>query len=258
MGEIRIGTSGWHHPGWRGDFYPRGLQQRLELEFLSRRLTTIELNSPFHGLRSPADYASWRDRTPEGFVFAVKGHREVTHTRRLRDAAETVAEFFDSGVRELGPKLGPVLWQFPPSLPFHRDRVTAFLDALPPLRHAVEPRHPGFADESFVDLVRDRNIALVLPSSGGRWPEPDRPTADFGYVRLHGDRELYRSHYDDVALTRWAGRIRELAADGDVFAYFDNTMDGAAPHDAVALADRLTPTAEPGPGGSRSTSRARR
>ncbi|RKT53458.1 uncharacterized protein YecE (DUF72 family) [Saccharothrix australiensis] len=241
MGEIRIGTSGWRYPEWRGDFYPRGLQQRLELEFLSRTLNTVELNGPFYGLRKPADYRSWRVRTPDDFVFAVKAHKEVTHLRRLRDAEGAVDEFFASGVLDLGEKLGPVLWQLPPTLPYRPDRVAAFLRHLPgpPVRHALEVRHPSYLVPELIDALTRRGVALVVAESAGRFPQPEELTADFAYVRLHGDRELYASGYSAAALDRWAQKVRAWSRDRDVYVYFDNTMRGAAPHDARSLAARL-------------------
>ncbi|XVV05778.1 DUF72 domain-containing protein [Actinosynnema sp. CA-248983] len=241
MGDIRVGTSGWRYPQWRGDFYPRGLQQRLELDFLSRVLDTVELNGPFYGLRTPNDYTSWRTRTPDDFVFAVKAHREITHHRRLREVDEAVAEFFDSGVRDLGHKLGPVLWQLPPTLPCKPDRLKTFLGLLPAdTRHALEIRHRSYLTPDTTNLLRDKGIALVVAESAGRFPEPEEITADFVYVRLHGDKELYVSQYSDEALDRWATKIRWWARKRDVYVYFDNTMKGAAPHDARALAARLS------------------
>ncbi|NUT46923.1 MAG: DUF72 domain-containing protein [Saccharothrix sp.] len=242
MGKIRIGTSGWRYPEWRGDFYPRGLQQRLELQFLSRRLDTVEINGSFYGLRKPADYGSWSARTPDDFVFAVKGHREITHTKRLRGVREDVSELFSSGVLDLGPKLGPVLWQLPPTLPWRPERLAEFLDLLPgpPVRHALEVRHSSWDTPELVELLQRHNVALVVAESAGRFPEPLELTADFVYARLHGDEELYVSAYSDEALDRWAARFREWSTTRDVFVYFDNTMGGAAPFDALALADRLS------------------
>ncbi|MFE9748512.1 DUF72 domain-containing protein [Saccharothrix saharensis] len=242
VGEIRIGTSGWRYPEWRGDFYPRGLQQRLELQFLSRRLNTVEINGSFYGLRKPTDYKSWFERTPEDFVFAVKGHREITHHKRLRDVGADVAEFFDSGVLDLGPKLGPVLWQLPPMLPWQPERLAAFLDLLPgpPVRHALEVRHPSWETPELLELLARHNVALVAAESAGRFPESRELTADFAYVRLHGDEELYVSAYSDPALDRWASRVRAWSAERDVFVYFDNTMRGAAPFNALTLAERLS------------------
>ncbi|MFD1146353.1 DUF72 domain-containing protein [Saccharothrix hoggarensis] len=241
VGEIRIGTSGWLYPQWRGDFYPRGLQQRLELPFLSRRLNTVEINGSFYGLRKPTDYRSWFQRTPDDFVFAVKGHREITHTKRLRDVGDDVDEFFASGVLDLGAKLGPILWQLPPTLPWRPDRLAAFLERLPgpPVRHALEVRHKTWDDPDLLDLLGRHGVSLVVAESAGRFPELCEVTADFVYVRLHGDHELYVSAYSDLALNRWAARVREWAVDRDVYVYFDNTMHGAAPHNALALAERL-------------------
>ena len=169
VGEIRSGTSGWRYPEWRGEFYPRGLQQRLELQFLSRRLDTVEINGSFYGLRKPTDYKSWFERTPADFVFAVKGHREITHTKRLRDVGKDVEEFFGSGVLDLGPKLGPILWQLPPTLPWRPERLAAFLDLLPgpPVRHALEVRHPSWDTPELVELLAQNNVALVVAESAG-------------------------------------------------------------------------------------------
>jgi uncharacterized protein YecE (DUF72 family) len=239
VGEIRIGTSGWHYPHWRGDFYPRGLQQRLELEFISRMMNSVELNGSFYGLRRPTDYHQWVTRTPDDFVFAVKGHQEVTHVRRLREPGKALEEFFDSGVLDLGPKLGPVLWQLPPTLPFKPDRLAAFLELLPgpPVRHALEVRHPSYDTAELPRLLEKHGVALVLADSAGRFPVLDHDTADFRYVRLHGDQELYISDYSPAALDWWARRVCGWAT--DVYVYFDNTMHGFAPHNALAFADRL-------------------
>ncbi|WP_158842768.1 DUF72 domain-containing protein [Saccharothrix deserti] len=242
VGEIKIGTSGWRHPEWRGDFYPRGLQQRLELQFLSRRLGTVEINGSFYGLRKPTDFQSWSERTPDDFVFAVKGHREITHIKRLRDVEKDVSEFFSSGVLDLGTKLGPILWQLPPTLPWRPERLAAFLELLPgpPVRHAVEVRHPSWDKPELAELLARHGVALVVAESAGRFPELCELTTDFVYARLHGDKELYISTYSDTALDRWAARFREWSATRDVYAYLDNTMRGAAPHDALALIDRLS------------------
>ncbi|WP_461120373.1 DUF72 domain-containing protein [Saccharothrix stipae] len=242
VGEIRIGTSGWRYAEWRGNFYPRGLQQRLELQFLSRRLDTVEINGSFYGLRKPTDFKSWFERTPEDFVFAVKAHREITHDKRLRDVGKDVEAFFDSGVLDLGPKLGPILWQLPPMLPWRPERLAAFLELLPgpPVRHALEVRHPSWDTPELAELLARHNVSLVVAESAGRFPELHELTADFVYVRLHGDEELYVSAYSDDALDHWASRVREWSARRDVYVYFDNTMRGAAPFDALALAERIS------------------
>ncbi|HEX6344751.1 DUF72 domain-containing protein [Umezawaea sp.] len=248
MGDIRIGTSGWTYPEWRGAFYPRGLARGRELEHLAERVNSLELNSTFYGPRQPKHYRSWAARTPDDFVLAVKGPKTVTHDKRLRDVGDDLTAFFASGVHELGAKLGPVLWQLPPWLPFKPERVTAFLDALPrDVRHAVEVRHPSFADPEFLGLLRERGVAVVLADSAGRFPVLDELTADFAYLRLHGAGELYVSAYGPAELDRWAGEVRELAEDRDVFVYFDNTLSGAAPYNAMALADRVGSASSPMP-----------
>src|SRR5690349_22227877 len=129
-GEIRIGISGWRYPPWRGTFYPNGLPQRRELEYASRHVATIEINGSFYSLQRPEFYARWRDETPDGFVFAVKGGRFITHMKKLRDVETALANFFGSGVLALGEKLGPILWQFPESMPHELDRFAAFFAQL--------------------------------------------------------------------------------------------------------------------------------
>ena len=268
---IRIGISGWRYPGWRGDFYPPGLAQRRELEYASRRLTSIELNGSFYSLQRPSSYQSWRDETPDDFVFSVKGGRFVTHFKRLVDVETALANFFASGVLALGPKLGPILWQLPENLPFDPDVLDAFFALLPhttveaaslaerhddkvkpgqsltttdterPVRHALEFRSGTFAAEAAYEIMRRHRVACVLADTAGRWPKVEQVTSDFMYVRLHGDQELYASGYSDDALDDWAARCRRWDADGlDVFAYFDNDMKGYAPHDAIRLIERTS------------------
>jgi uncharacterized protein YecE (DUF72 family) len=288
-GRIRIGISGWRYAPWRGVFYPEGLAQRRELEYASRLLPTIEINGSFYSLQRPAFYAEWREATPEGFVFALKGPRYITHLRRLKEVQTPLANFFASGVFELREKLGPILWQFAPQMPFDAERFGAFFALLPrdtraaaalaarhdqrvagrasldvdaaarPLRHAIEVRHPSFVDPAFVALLRRHRIALVVADTAGRWPLLEDLTADFVYLRLHGDKQLYASGYGNAALDAWAARIdawsrgrqvadARLAAPGtsaprrsrrDVYCYFDNDVKVHAPYDAVALARRL-------------------
>lgn len=269
VGDVRIGTSGWRYPPWRGTFYPSGLVQRRELEYLSRAVTSIEINGSFYALQRPENYRAWAAEVPDGFVFSVKGPRFVTHMKQLRDVGTPVANFLASGVLALGVALGPVLWQLPPRLRFDADRMARFLDLLPhtttaaaalagrhderlegraltvtdadrPVRHAIEPRHESFRDPAFPALLREHGVATVVSDSDGAWPVFDEVTADLVYVRLHGDAELYASGYGAAALDRWAERVRAWADDGrDVVVYFDNDVKVHAPHDAVALAERL-------------------
>ncbi|MBC3189838.1 DUF72 domain-containing protein [Pseudonocardia sp. C8] len=268
-GRVLVGTSGWRYPPWRGTFYPRGLVQRRELEYLSRRVTSIEINGSFYSLQRPESWLAWARQVPEGFVFAVKGPRFVTHLKQLRDVETPVANFLASGLLGLGPALGPVLWQLPPRMRFDAERTAAFLQLLPhstgaaarlaarhderldgraltetdadrPLRHAVEPRHESFRDPAFTALLHQHGVALVQSDSAGTWPWFDEVTTDLVYVRLHGQGELYAGGYTADVLDTWADRIRGWAAEGrDVVCYFDNDMKVHAPADAMALLDRL-------------------
>ena len=265
MGEARIGISGWSYKSWRGDFYPPGLAQRRELEHAASRLTSIEVNGSFYSLQRPSSYAKWHAETPDDFVFAVKGGRFITHLKRLRDVEAPLANFFASGVLALGPKLGPVLWQLPEALTFDAevlasffrllprtttaaaelalrhderlgtDRVHTTVDADRPVRHALEFRSSTFATPEALEVLREHDVACVLADTAGRWPRVEADTADFRYVRLHGDQELYVSGYDARSLEQWADRITGWAEHQDVFVYFDNDVKGYAPHDAEAL-----------------------
>ena len=243
-GEVRIGTSGWRYPSWRGDFYPPGLRQRDELAHLSRRLTGVELNGSFYSLQRPSSYASRAEQVPADFVFAVKGGRFITHMRRLGGVQSALANFFASGVLALGDKLGPVLWQLPANLPFDEQLLTSFFDLLPrttteaaalaakhddklpddraltsplvsaPIRHALEPRHETFNRPRARCVMQRHGIAMVVSDSAGTWPQFDVVTSDLVYVRLHGDTELYRSGYSDAALEAWARRVTRWTQQG--------------------------------------------
>jgi uncharacterized protein YecE (DUF72 family) len=285
MGTIRIGISGWRYTPWRGSFYPPDLAQRRELEYAAARFASIELNGSFYSLQSPQLYRRWYAETPDDFVFAIKGSRYITHVLRLRDVAQPLANFFASGLFELKEKLGPFLWQFPPRMVYDEARFEAFFRLLPAtaaqaealarkrdarlsgraklkargvprrLRHAVEVRHPSFACAAFVKQLRRHGIAVVFADTAGRWPYFEDLTADFVYLRLHGDVELYTSGYTAPALKRWAARIgtwsagrqaRDAKTEGpkqsdarksrDVYCYFDNDVKVRAPYDARSLA----------------------
>jgi uncharacterized protein YecE (DUF72 family) len=235
-GRIRIGISGWNYGGWRGTFYPRGLRHEDELSYAGRRVDTIEINGTHYSLQRPESFAKWHDETPDGFVFAVKGSRFITHLKQLHDIETPLANFFASGVLRLEQKLGPFLWQFSPRFKFDPERLDHFFALLPRdtekaaalakrhdrrlkgrawtrterkrcLRHAIEIRHRSFLDAAFVALLRRHRIALVFADSV-EWPYAEDLTADFVYLRLHGSEELYASGYSEEALDHWASRIK--------------------------------------------------
>ncbi|WP_210163260.1 DUF72 domain-containing protein [Niveispirillum irakense] len=240
-GQVRIGISGWTYAPWRGHFYPKGLVQKKELAHASRIFRSIEINGTFYGLQKPDSFARWAAEVPEDFVFAVKAPRFITHVKRLRDPLVPIANFLASGLLRLGPQLGPVLWQFPPSFRYDAELMGDFLamlphkpadasalaakhdqhlkarawlrpaDNMPPLRHAVEIRHESFRNPAFIDQLRRHKVALVCADTV-EWPRLMDVTADFIYCRLHGSEELYRSGYDDAALKRWAGRVQAWAS----------------------------------------------
>jgi uncharacterized protein YecE (DUF72 family) len=266
---VRIGISGWRYEPWRGVFYPPGLRQKDELSFASRTFATIELNGSFYSLQRPSSYQAWHDAVPDDFVFAIKGSRYVTHMLRLRNAQPALANFFASGLLCLRHKLGPILWQLPPTLRFQTDTFGAFLGLLPkttrqleslarrhdarlrgrsvvdafhepvPVRHVFEVRHPSFETPHYTELLREHNAASCVADSAGLYPFIDEPTADFSYARLHGKETLYVSGYDQADLQAWAKRVRRWRKNGDVFVYFDNDVKVRAPFDAQNLARLL-------------------
>jgi uncharacterized protein YecE (DUF72 family) len=267
VGRVLIGTSGWLYPSWRGDFYPAGLPHARELAYLATRLATVEVNGTFYSLTRPTACAAWRKQVPEGFVFAIKGSRYITHMLKLRRFEPALANFFASGILRLGSTLGPILWQLPPQLPFDSARAHDFFLALPrdiagaqrwarrhdarttgraaltaadgshaALRHAVEVRHPSWLTEEAFAVMRAFDVALVAADTAGRHPFSTQRTASFAYVRLHGSTVLYASRYGTSELAAWATRIAGWARGGaDVFVYFDNDARGHAPHDALRL-----------------------
>lgn len=234
--ETRIGISGWTYAPWRGVFFPEGLAQREELAYAARRLASIEINGTFYSLQRAASFRSWREQTPGDFVFSVKAPRFITHIKRLREVEVPLANFFASGVLGLEEKLGPLLWQLPPSFVYDAGRLERFFALLPrdtaaaaalarrhddhvrdpwlrpgpprPLRHALEIRHESFRRPEFIDLLRRNEIALVVADTAGKWPHLEDLTADFVYVRLHGAEVLYASGYTEPALKEWARKIR--------------------------------------------------
>ncbi len=291
--SVRIGISGWTYAPWRGTFFPREIRQREELSYAASQVSSIEINGTFYSLHQASSWASWHERTPKDFLFSVKAPRFVTHVHRLKDATVPIANFFASGVLRLQEKLGPILWQIPPSLAYDADVLEKFLRLLPrdtdaaitlgrhhdgnvdepwlksdksrPLRHALEVRHRSFVNADFIATLRRHGVALVIADTAGKWPFMEDLTADFVYIRLHGDEELYTSGYTDAALHAWAAKIRTWRTGGnprsakltapalpprkagrDVFVYFDNDVKVRAPYDAVKLAYLLGEGPKPG------------
>jgi uncharacterized protein YecE (DUF72 family) len=265
---IRIGISGWRYEPWRGVFYPEDLVQRRELEYCGQHFSTVEINGSFYSLQRPEYYEAWYAETPPGFVFAVKGSRYITHMLRLKNVEKPLANFYASGILNLKEKLGPFLWQFPQMFHYKPERLEPFFDLLPrtteealslarkrdarmtgrsrlaidanrALRHAIEIRHSSFVSDDFLKLLCKYRIGLVVADTAGKWPKMFDVTADFVYVRLHGDKVIYASGYSSRALDVWAQRIREWHKRADVYVYFDNDVKVKAPYDAQALMRKL-------------------
>ncbi|HJQ18814.1 MAG TPA: DUF72 domain-containing protein, partial [Gemmatimonadaceae bacterium] len=231
-----VGISGYVYPRWRGTFYPAEIPTRRWLEYASRTFPSIELNGTFYSLKSPAIFAKWAAEVPEGFVFAVKGSRYITHNLKLRNARQALANFFASGVLALGAATGPFLWQLPATYGFDRDKVETFLRLLPrdsraaarlardhddrirdPLtrardtiayRHVFEPRHETFFGDEFYGLLREYDCGFVIADTAGKFPYAEEVTTDLVYIRLHGSTQLYVSGYTDAELDAWAAKIR--------------------------------------------------
>ena len=244
----RIGISGWRYGPWRGDFYPTGLSQDEELAFAAERFDSIELNGSFYSLQRPESYERWYADVPAGFIFAIKGSRYITHMLRLKGVDTALANLLASGIFALREKIGPFLWQLPPTMPFDEARLEKFFALLPRtaeqaaararlhdrrvegrtrldvdprsrFRHALEVRHTSFVTPAFIDLLREHRIGLVVADTAGKWPLLEDVTADLVYVRLHGDAKLYESGYTSAALDKWADKI-------------DAWLDGRDPPDA--------------------------
>ncbi len=234
-GTIRVGISGWTYAPWRSVFYPKGLPQARELAYAADRFSTVEINGTFYCLQRPSSFALWASVTPPDFVFSVKGSRFITHMLKLRNAEQALANFFASGLLALGPKLGPILWQFPPNFSFNPALLEAFFQLLPQttadaailgrrhdhrvegraltetdenrsVRHAIEIRHNSFLSDDFIRLLRRYRVALVCADTV-EWPRLVDVTADFVYCRLHGSKELYASGYGPKAVATWADRV---------------------------------------------------
>lgn len=231
--RIHVGTSGWNYWHWRGLFYPEELERRQWLAFYMQQFPTLELNSSFYRHHTAATYRRWAEASPREFLWSVKAHREITHSKRLGDVREALARFF-ACVDALGDRLGVILFQLPPSLRFDPAVAGRFFAQLPAgYRYALEPRHASWLEPAPLELLRQHRVALCVADSGRRYPMGEAMTADFVYVRLHGPREMYASEYTPAELGAWAAKLRGWRRPG--FVYFDNDFHGYAIQNALAL-----------------------
>jgi uncharacterized protein YecE (DUF72 family) len=223
MAHHWVGTSGWTYGHWQGPFYPPGLKQRDWLGFYAGRFSSVELNASFYHLPRESFAAGWAERTPPGFLFAVKAWRAITHRHKLHDCADQMAVFFER-LAGLGDKLGPVLFQLPPHWHADPPRLATFLDLLPDGGcYAFEFRDPDWHRDEVYRILAEKNAAFCLFELGDQ-TSPHVVTADFVYVRLHGREAAYVGDYSDSELADWAHLLREQMAEGrDVYVYFDNT-----------------------------------
>lgn len=261
-GAIRSGVGGWTYEPWRDNFYPKGLAHSKELAYASAQLSAIEVNGTYYSTFKPPTFAKWRDETPEGFVFSLKANRFTTNRRVLAEAGESIERFIGSGLSELGPKLGPLVWQFAPTKVFDPADFEAFLKLLPrevdglPLRHALDVRHESFLGPAYLALARKHRCATVFTDSDG-YPSFADVTGDFVYARLMRTDPKVKTGYAPKALDRWAQAAKTWAAGGepadvprvggaapkaqarDVFMYFISGAKERAPAAAMALIERL-------------------
>lgn len=260
--NVHVGIGGWTFEPWRDNFYPAGLAHARELQYASRHLTAIEINSTYHGTQKRTSFVKWRDEAPDDFVFAVKANRFATNRRVLAEAGDSIARFIDSGIAELGKKLGPVVWQFAPTKQFDAEDFEAFLALLPAsvegvkLRHVLEVRHDSFLCDAYLKLARKYKAATVFTDSP-KFPSMADLTADFVYARLMDSSEKLATGYGPKALTQWTERVRAWSegkapddlprvADTDgklkakeVYVFFINGAKERAPAAAQALLGKL-------------------
>jgi uncharacterized protein YecE (DUF72 family) len=243
--QIRVGIGGWTYPEWRGTFYPEKLPHSKELEYASHQLGAIEINSTFYGRQSRKSWEAWEKTVPDGFQFSIKGARYCVSRARLAEGADGLSKFFAQGFTALGPKLGPILWQFLPRRKFDADDIAGFLKLLPErldgleLRHAIEPRDESFRDERFFAVCRERNIAVVFEDAD-EYPLIEAETADFTYARLQRMRTEVPTGYDEKALKTFAAKARKWRKGGrDAYIFMIDGAKERAPAAALALQERL-------------------
>ncbi len=264
MGTIRVGVGGWIFPPWRGTFYPKGLKQADELSYATAHLTTIEINATFYRLQKPSSFRKWAGAAPDNFKFALKAPRLLTYRTALAEGGDFMQRFMDSGIAELGDKLGPILWQLPPTKSFDAADIGKFVELLPEsldgrrLHHVMEVRHDSFRDPAFITLLRDAKVSLVYSESAD-YPAMADVTGDIIYARLQKGSDAIKTCYAAPDLDAWAGRVQMLAAGGipadlpvadaiaepsrtprDVYLYFIHEGKTRAPAGALALIERLS------------------
>jgi uncharacterized protein YecE (DUF72 family) len=231
--DIKIGTSGWTYPHWKGPFYPEKQAKSKWLEYYAEHFDTVELNATFYRLPKIETFEKWRQRTPASFLWSLKASRYLTHVRRLKDPEEPLNRFYDA-VKGLGTKLGPILFQLPPGLNFDPDLLQNFIEHLDTSRsHAIEVRHASWLNDIFFHSLETHNIAFCISDTAGRYPYSETVTADFVYIRLHGSKILYRSLYTEEELALWVEKIKGWKR--KTFVYFDNDFEGYAVHNARRL-----------------------
>ncbi len=235
LGAAHIGTSGWHYKHWRGPFYPADLPASKMLDFYMQRFDTVELNNSYYRLPNTSTFETWRDATPEGFCFAVKASRFLTHNKKLKDPENALLNFLPRA-EALGRKLGPILFQLPPRWKKDVDRLRCFLQALPRYHlFAFEFREPSWNDADVLEVLRRHNAAYCIYELAG-YHTPFTVTADFSYVRLHGPGGKYQGKYSAAQLETWAERIAEWRKSlRAVYVYFDNDQAGFAAENAREL-----------------------
>jgi uncharacterized protein YecE (DUF72 family) len=261
QGNIYVGIGGWTFEPWRGVFYPKGLPHSKELTYASEHLTSIEVNGTFYSTQSPKTFRKWASETPDGFIFSLKGPRYAVNRRVLAEAGDSIKRFLDSGITELGDKLGPLLWQFAPTKKFDEADFGQFLELLPSkqdgrkLRHVVEVRHESFKTPVFISLLRKFSIPVVF-SEHKTYPAIADLTADFVYARLQKGKDTVKTGYPPKAIDQWAERAKLWAKGGepadlpkagkdkakkeprDVFVYFIHEGKVRAPAAAMELIKR--------------------
>ena len=231
--ELRIGTSGWTYDHWKKLFYPENLPKSRRLEYYGKHFDTVELNATFYRLPKPKTFENWKRRTPDYFLWAVKANKYITHTKRLKEPVEALERFY-AAASGLEKKLGPILFQLPPSLSFDEKEFNNFCQSLnPSQRHTLEVRHPSWISDRLFSILKKFNIALCIADTAGRYPYHEVVTADFLYIRLHGSKKLYASEYSEGELQAWAEKITGWGK--DTYLYFDNDFGGYAVKNAKRL-----------------------